>query len=180
SATQRESSISARPSGCFPTSITPGVTVISSARVIPGRSRVKAAKLEAKFFMPAVNHASLRRESRFRTGPDSVAHLRPRSRDFDYPLALPPPTMSLMNIPPAPARLPRLVRGMALLCVLVFSLTLRAAEGERPNFLFIIFDDMSWNTAGAYGCDWVKTPNLDRVAREGVKFEHAFTSNPKC
>ncbi len=51
---------------------------------------------------------------------------------------------------------------------------------ERPNFLFIIFDDMSWNTAGAYGCEWVKTPNLDRVAREGVRFQHAFTSNPKC
>lgn len=55
-----------------------------------------------------------------------------------------------------------------------------AVAAERPNFLFIIFDDLSWNTTGAYGCDWVKTPNLDRVAREGVKFEHAFTSNPKC
>ena len=55
-----------------------------------------------------------------------------------------------------------------------------ASAAERPNFLFIIFDDMSWNTAGVYGCDWVKTPNIDRVAREGVKFENAFTSNPKC
>ena len=55
-----------------------------------------------------------------------------------------------------------------------------APAADRPNFLFIIFDDMSWNTAGTYGCEWVKTPNLDRVAREGVKFENAFTSNPKC
>ncbi|NLT71986.1 MAG: sulfatase [Verrucomicrobiaceae bacterium] len=75
----------------------------------------------------------------------------------------------------------RLARKCALLCALAFSLAIpAAAEEERPNFLFIIFDDMSWNTAGAYGCEWVKTPNLDRVAREGVKFEHAFTSNPKC
>ncbi len=55
-----------------------------------------------------------------------------------------------------------------------------AGAADRPNFLFIIFDDLSWNTTGAYGCDWVKTPHLDRVAAEGVKFEHAFTSNPKC
>ena len=34
--------------------------------------------------------------------------------------------------------------------------------------------------AGAYGCKWVKTPNFDRVAREGVLFTNAFTSNPKC
>ncbi len=66
----------------------------------------------------------------------------------------------------------------AALLACTFSLPMQAAE--RPNFLFIIFDDMSWNTAGAYGCEWVKTPHLDRVAREGVKFEHAFTSNPKC
>lgn len=65
-------------------------------------------------------------------------------------------------------------------CLTLLTLALAARAAERPNFLFIIFDDMSWNTAGVYGCDWVKTPNLDRVAREGIKFEHAFTSNPKC
>src|SRR5829696_6997186 len=55
-----------------------------------------------------------------------------------------------------------------------------AAEPGRPNVLFIIFDDWGWQHAGAYGCDWVKTPNFDRVAREGVLFKNAFTSNPKC
>lgn len=55
-----------------------------------------------------------------------------------------------------------------------------AAEPSRPNVLFIIFDDWGWPHAGAYGCGWVKTPNFDRVAREGVLFKNAFTSNPKC
>jgi len=56
-----------------------------------------------------------------------------------------------------------------------------AAETTRPNILFIIFDDWNGSThAGAYGCTWVKTPNFDRVAREGVLFKNAFTSNPKC
>jgi len=54
------------------------------------------------------------------------------------------------------------------------------AKPAHPNILFIIFDDWGWNHAGAYGCDWVKTPNFDRVAREGVLFKNAFTSNPKC
>lgn len=54
-----------------------------------------------------------------------------------------------------------------------------AAE-PRPNFLFLIFDDMSWDSVGAYGNPWIKTPNLDRLAKEGVLFRHAFTSNPKC
>lgn len=55
-----------------------------------------------------------------------------------------------------------------------------ATDAPRPNILFIIFDDWGWQHAGAYGCDWVKTPNFDRVAREGILFKHAFTSNPKC
>lgn len=55
-----------------------------------------------------------------------------------------------------------------------------ASEAPRPNILFVIFDDWGWQHAGAYGCDWVKTPNFDRIAKEGVLFKNAFTSNPKC
>lgn len=55
-----------------------------------------------------------------------------------------------------------------------------AAEARRPNILFIILDDWGWHDAGAYGSQWVKTPTFDRIAREGVLFRHAFTSNPKC
>jgi arylsulfatase A-like enzyme len=76
---------------------------------------------------------------------------------------------------------------MKLACLLLAVLGLAlpatspAAEASRPNILFIIFDDWNGSThAGAYGCDWVKTPNFDRVAREGVLFKSAFTSNPKC
>jgi arylsulfatase A-like enzyme len=69
-------------------------------------------------------------------------------------------------------------RSLLILLGLVAA-TLHAAD--RPNILFIIFDDWNGSThAGAYGCDWVKTPHFDRVAREGVLFKNAFTSNPKC
>src|SRR4029453_7041371 len=58
---------------------------------------------------------------------------------------------------------------------------LAAEAPARPNILFIIFDDWNGSThAGAYGCTWIKTPNFDRIAREGVLFKNAFTSNPKC
>jgi len=64
--------------------------------------------------------------------------------------------------------------------VACWSPTLAAEPAARPNILFIIFDDWGWQHAGAYGCTWVKTPNFDRVAREGVLFKNCFTSNPKC
>ena len=54
------------------------------------------------------------------------------------------------------------------------------AREQRPNVLFLIADDWGWNHAGVSGCKWVKTPTFDRIAREGVLFRNAFTSNPKC
>lgn len=48
----------------------------------------------------------------------------------------------------------------------------------RPNILFVIADDASH--FGCYGHTFVNTPNIDRVARQGIRFNHAFTTNPKC
>ncbi|MDZ4289963.1 MAG: sulfatase, partial [Prosthecobacter sp.] len=74
--------------------------------------------------------------------------------------------------------------GLLCCCFCLLSLLVPAkadaAAPARPNILFIIFDDLGWQHTGAYGCTWVKTPNLDRIAREGVLFKNAFTSNPKC
>ncbi|MGB0579577.1 MAG: sulfatase family protein [Limisphaerales bacterium] len=51
---------------------------------------------------------------------------------------------------------------------------------EKPNILFAIADDWSFGHAGAYGCDWVKTPAFDRLAKEGLLFQRAYTPNAKC
>ena len=48
----------------------------------------------------------------------------------------------------------------------------------RPNILFAIADDASHFSA--YGHGFVNTPNFDRVARDGVRFDAMFTTNPKC
>jgi arylsulfatase A-like enzyme len=85
-----------------------------------------------------------------------------------------------MIIPPLRSRWSLLVFAAALLSLHVAAPLAQAADATRPNILFIIFDDWGWQHAGAYGSTWVKTPNFDRVAREGVLFKNAFTSNPKC
>ncbi|MEZ5274797.1 MAG: sulfatase [Opitutaceae bacterium] len=55
-----------------------------------------------------------------------------------------------------------------------------AAPAKRPNILLAVADDWSFGHAGAYGCQWVKTPAFDRIAREGLLFTRAFTPNAKC
>ena len=52
------------------------------------------------------------------------------------------------------------------------------ADQKKPNILFAIADDASH--FGAYGNSFVKTPNFDWVADNGVLFNNAFTTNPKC
>jgi arylsulfatase A-like enzyme len=54
-----------------------------------------------------------------------------------------------------------------------------AADAARPNVLFVIADDWGLH-AGAYGTRWVKTPAFDRIAREGLRFQNAYTPMAKC
>ena len=51
---------------------------------------------------------------------------------------------------------------------------------RRPNILFAIADDASFPHMGAYGTTWVSTPAFDRIAREGLLFNRAYTPNAKC
>ncbi|MCK4617180.1 MAG: sulfatase-like hydrolase/transferase, partial [Pirellulales bacterium] len=51
---------------------------------------------------------------------------------------------------------------------------------DRPNILFCISDDQSYAHTGANGDPVVQTPAFDRVAREGLRFTHAFCDAPTC
>lgn len=53
-------------------------------------------------------------------------------------------------------------------------------NGKRPNILFVISDDQSYPHTGAYGYAAAKTPNFDRVAKEGILFNNAFVASPGC
>ena len=51
---------------------------------------------------------------------------------------------------------------------------------NSPNILFVFSDQQRWDTVGCYGQPLDLTPNLDRMATQGVRFEHAFTCQPVC
>ncbi|MCX2477003.1 sulfatase [Pedobacter sp. MC2016-05] len=53
-------------------------------------------------------------------------------------------------------------------------------EGKRPNILMVMSDNQSWNHVGVYGDPIVRTPNMDKVAKAGVRFNNAFCSSPSC
>lgn len=55
-----------------------------------------------------------------------------------------------------------------------------AAPRERPNFVVIIADDLAWNDTRPYGHPRIRTPHLDRLAREGMRFDRAFLTTSSC
>ncbi|MBI3697516.1 MAG: sulfatase [Acidobacteria bacterium] len=57
---------------------------------------------------------------------------------------------------------------------------LRAAEARRPNFLFLLTDDQSYATMSCTGSPFMRTPNIDRIAREGVTFTNGFVAMSLC
>ena len=69
---------------------------------------------------------------------------------------------------------------VGLLTILSCKQDQKSTLDQRPNILFAISDDQSYPHAGAYGCSWVKTPAFDKIAREGILFNQAFTPNAKC
>lgn len=71
---------------------------------------------------------------------------------------------------------------MRFLVVLLFgalSISLAGAKG-KPNILFVMSDDHAVSAVGAYGSALVPTPNIDRLAREGMLFRNAFCTNSIC
>ena len=51
---------------------------------------------------------------------------------------------------------------------------------RRPNILLIVTDQQRWDALGANGNGDILTPNLDRLAAEGINFDHCFVQNPVC
>ncbi len=51
---------------------------------------------------------------------------------------------------------------------------------SRPNVILITTDQQRRDTLGTYGADWMRTPNLDRLAEQGVRFDRAYCTSPVC
>jgi N-sulfoglucosamine sulfohydrolase len=66
------------------------------------------------------------------------------------------------------------------LCLLFPAMTPASQAADRPNILLILADDQTWHDVGCYGNKDVRTPNIDRLAGQGMRFTHAFTATAMC
>jgi N-acetylglucosamine-6-sulfatase len=74
--------------------------------------------------------------------------------------------------------------GPSVVCVLVLGALAQSgiayAAAERPNVLLVVVDDLRFDDLGAAGHPFARTPNIDRLAREGALFKNAFAVTPLC
>jgi arylsulfatase A-like enzyme len=71
-------------------------------------------------------------------------------------------------------------RLLSLFALLNIAGLLLAGEPKRPNFIFILADDLGWSDLGCYGHRQLKTPNLDRLAKEGTLFTQFYVNGSVC
>lgn len=55
-----------------------------------------------------------------------------------------------------------------------------SAPDEKPNFVFILVDDLGWKDVGSFGSTFYETPNIDALAAEGISFLQAYAASPVC
>src|SRR5262245_11828684 len=58
--------------------------------------------------------------------------------------------------------------------------TVACGRNRPPNILLALADDQSWLHTQAAGDTNVRTPNIDRIAREGIRFNHSYCASPSC
>ena len=63
-------------------------------------------------------------------------------------------------------------------CGLLASATVQAQEAKKPNIIYIMCDDLGYADVGCYGQQYISTPNLDRMAAEGMQFTQAYAGSP--
>ena len=68
--------------------------------------------------------------------------------------------------------------SVTFLCTLGMQQVLAAenVKGDRPNIVFILADDLGWTDLGVMGSDYYETPNIDRLAAEGLLFDNAYAA----
>ena len=75
---------------------------------------------------------------------------------------------------------PQAIRTLCILINLCIGLANTCFASDRPNVLFILTDDQRWDAIGLGGSKHLKTPNMDRLGKEGVYFKNAFCTTSLC
>src|SRR5687768_5107733 len=72
-------------------------------------------------------------------------------------------------------------RNFVLVAALAtLAISTASAQDQRPNILFIMADDHGYQAISAYGSKVNQTPNIDRLAKEGMRFDRCFVTNSIC
>ena len=69
---------------------------------------------------------------------------------------------------------------VTLSCSETFALCVKRDAETRPNVILVMADDLGINEVGCYGCKELKTPNIDTLCREGIKFTRAYSGSTVC
>ncbi|SJN47556.1 sulfatase [Sphingobacterium sp. JB170] len=73
-----------------------------------------------------------------------------------------------------------MLKKYIILYLALLSVNYSLLAQKRPNVVIIVSDDHAYQTIGAYGSKYAKTPNIDRIANEGALFSHAYVNNSIC
>ena len=73
-----------------------------------------------------------------------------------------------------------ILSATSLLFVFVSGILTQAHGASPPNILLILTDDQGFGDVGSHGNPWVQTPNMDRLAAEGVRLTSFYVSWPAC
>ncbi len=81
--------------------------------------------------------------------------------------------------------IPLYSRIWAFACIVILitcssTLAQKSGKDRRPNIVVVLVDDMRWDEYGEAGHNYIKTPNIDRIAIEGARFLNAFATTPLC
>lgn len=75
----------------------------------------------------------------------------------------------------------RIIQRIFIALVLFTSMvSCKPKEVEPWNVVFILADDMGWNQVGYHGSEYYETPNIDKIAADGIQFTNAYAANPVC
>ena len=80
--------------------------------------------------------------------------------------------------------LPALVAAVVFVCQIQAEQSRPAnssvQSSQKPNVVFIIADDLGWGETGCYGQQKIRTPNIDRLAAQGMRFTRHYSGAPVC
>ena len=62
----------------------------------------------------------------------------------------------------------------------LFAIQIVSSKSDKPNIIFMLADDMGYGDLGCYGSPIVQSPNLDKLAGQGIKLEQCYAASPNC